>query len=105
MGSGSTAVAAVRTGRHFLGYDTDPAYVDAARARVAAERAGGARPVSSGPADAAGTAGPTGLGGDKAVAVAAALLSTAGFAVDAAGRRKSGGVDVTLVATDARGRE
>lgn len=34
MGSGSTAVAAVRTGRHFVGYDTDPAYVDAALARA-----------------------------------------------------------------------
>jgi DNA modification methylase len=93
MGSGSTAVAAVRTGRHFLGYDTDPAYVEAARARVAAERAGGARPPRADP------------GGDKAVAAAAALLSAAGFAVDAGARRKSGGVDVTLVATDARGRE
>jgi site-specific DNA-methyltransferase (adenine-specific) len=38
MGAGSTAVAAVRTGRHFVGYDTDPAYVAAARARVDAER-------------------------------------------------------------------
>lgn len=38
MGSGSTAVAAVRTGRHFLGYDTDPAYVDAAMQRVGRER-------------------------------------------------------------------
>jgi DNA modification methylase len=93
MGSGSTAVAAVRTGRHFLGYDTDPAYVDAARARVAAERAGGDRPVGAEP------------GGDKAVAAAEALLSAAGFAVDAGARRKSGGVDVTLVASDARGRE
>jgi DNA modification methylase len=102
MGSGSTAVAAVRTGRHFLGYDTDPAYVEAARARVAAERAGGARPVSAGPAGANGAAGP---GGDKAVAAAAALLSAAGFAVDTRARRKSGGVDVTLVATDARGRD
>jgi site-specific DNA-methyltransferase (adenine-specific) len=37
MGSGSTAIAAVRTGRHYLGYDTDPTYVDLARARVAAE--------------------------------------------------------------------
>ena len=34
MGAGSTAVAAVRTGRHYVGYDTDPAYVAAARARV-----------------------------------------------------------------------
>jgi site-specific DNA-methyltransferase (adenine-specific) len=39
MGSGSTAVAAVRTGRHFVGYDTDPAYVAAATDRALAERA------------------------------------------------------------------
>jgi site-specific DNA-methyltransferase (adenine-specific) len=39
MGSGSTAVAALRTGRHFVGYDTDPAYVAAAEARVAGETA------------------------------------------------------------------
>lgn len=38
MGSGSTAVAAVRTGRHYVGYDTDPAYVDAATARAQAAR-------------------------------------------------------------------
>jgi hypothetical protein len=70
MGSGSTAVAAVRTGRHYIGYDTDPAYVEAARVRVAAERdtvARGARLASS---------------GDKAVDRAAALLAEAGCAVD-----------------------
>jgi site-specific DNA-methyltransferase (adenine-specific) len=39
MGSGTTAVAAVRTGRHFVGYDTDPAYVTRALERVAEERA------------------------------------------------------------------
>ena len=43
MGSGSTAVAAVRTGRHFVGYDTDPAYVAAATDRALAERATTAR--------------------------------------------------------------
>ena len=37
LGSGSTAVAAARTGRRWAGYDTDPAYVDQARRRVAAE--------------------------------------------------------------------
>jgi DNA modification methylase len=37
MGSGTTAVAAVRTGRHYLGYDTDADYVAAARRRVADE--------------------------------------------------------------------
>ena len=30
MGSGTTAVAAVRAGRHFAGYDLDPEYVRAA---------------------------------------------------------------------------
>jgi site-specific DNA-methyltransferase (adenine-specific) len=38
MGSGSTAVAALRRGRHFVGFDTDPAYVDQAEARLEAER-------------------------------------------------------------------
>src|SRR3954451_23975858 len=45
MGAGSTAVAAVRTGRHFIGYDTDPEYVDAARERVADEPATTRPPV------------------------------------------------------------
>jgi modification methylase len=34
IGSGSTAVAAVRTGRRFVGYDTNEAYLEIARARV-----------------------------------------------------------------------
>lgn len=38
MGSGTTAVAAIRTERHFVGYDTDPDYVERARARVHDER-------------------------------------------------------------------
>jgi DNA modification methylase len=39
VGSGSTAVAAARTGRHYVGYDTDPAYLDIARARLASDEA------------------------------------------------------------------
>ena len=35
MGSGSTAIAAVESGRHYVGYDTDPAYVAIAEGRVA----------------------------------------------------------------------
>ena len=34
MGSGTTAVAAVNTGRRYVGYDTDPEYVRRARERV-----------------------------------------------------------------------
>ncbi|MDQ1395555.1 MAG: hypothetical protein QOG64_814, partial [Acidimicrobiaceae bacterium] len=39
MGSGTTAVAAIRTGRHYLGYETDPEYRDRAEQRAAAELA------------------------------------------------------------------
>ncbi len=38
MGSGSTAVAAIRTGRHYVGFDTDESYVEAARRRIVDER-------------------------------------------------------------------
>lgn len=38
MGSGTSAVAAIEAGRHFVGYDSDPAYLEIARARVAAAR-------------------------------------------------------------------
>jgi len=37
VGSGTTAVAAVRTGRRYIGYDTDKGYITAARSRVADE--------------------------------------------------------------------
>lgn len=38
MGSGSTALAAVRTGRHYLGFDTEDEYVAIAERRVSEER-------------------------------------------------------------------
>ena len=96
MGVGSAAVAAVRTGRHYLGYDTDEGYVDVARRRAAAELE---RALAAGsPGEPAGT-------GDKAVAVAAGLLRAAGFTVDDKGRRKVSGVDVPLVAVDPSGHE
>ncbi len=38
MGSGSTAIAAIRTDRHYVGFDLDPTYVDASRVRAAAAR-------------------------------------------------------------------
>jgi len=44
MGSGTTAVAAIRTGRHFAGYDIDAAYVQQARARVEEARRGQRQP-------------------------------------------------------------
>jgi modification methylase len=38
VGSGTTAVAALRTERHFAGYDTDPQYVASAKIRIDGER-------------------------------------------------------------------
>ena len=51
MGSGSTAVAAVLTGRSYLGFDTERVYVDSARERISAARALAKQtPVAKGPA-------------------------------------------------------
>ncbi|HXQ76275.1 MAG TPA: site-specific DNA-methyltransferase [Acidimicrobiales bacterium] len=38
MGSGTTAVASVRTGRRFVGYDTETSYVEIAEQRIRAEQ-------------------------------------------------------------------
>ena len=37
MGSGSTAVAAVRTQRHYLGFETDQSYIDRSKVRIGEE--------------------------------------------------------------------
>lgn len=37
VGAGTSAVAALRTHRHYVGYDTDPTYIDLAQSRIAAE--------------------------------------------------------------------
>lgn len=34
IGSGTTAMAAVETGRHYIGFDTEPAYIDLAEKRI-----------------------------------------------------------------------
>lgn len=41
MGSGTTAVAAVRNDRHYVGFEMDPAYVELAETRIAAAVAAG----------------------------------------------------------------
>jgi len=40
LGSGSTAIAAVQTGRHYVGYETDAAYAALAENRIATAHAG-----------------------------------------------------------------
>ncbi|RGK87153.1 DNA-methyltransferase [Bacteroides uniformis] len=38
IGSGTTAVAAIRTGRHYIGFEIDPAYCEIARLRIREEQ-------------------------------------------------------------------
>ena len=120
MGSGTTAVAAVRTGRHYVGYDTDPAYVARAEARVAAEfherlegDASTERQFRTAiPAVRRAEAGETSAGdhleravrqGRQVKEVAAALLLDCGFTNLRQDVKHPCGVEVDLVATDARG--
>ncbi|MFM7251543.1 MAG: DNA-methyltransferase [Ilumatobacteraceae bacterium] len=99
MGSGTTAVAARCTGRHFVGYDTERRYVRDALARVDAEQARpqvrlGARQSGADPVEA----------GWAAKDLAVALLEQAGFASIADGARIVPAVEPTLAAVDRRGR-
>ena len=105
LGSGSTAVAAVRSGRRYAGYDTDPAYVAGARARVQEEEelppADG--DLSGAEAEAWGRAQGEGR---AAAAVAEIVLEEAGFTVRARSRLVPGaGTAVSLVAAAADGQE
>ncbi|MGD0085176.1 MAG: site-specific DNA-methyltransferase [Acidimicrobiales bacterium] len=107
-GSGSTAIAAVRTKRHYLGYDTDAGYCEAARRRIAGE----ADPVGSAvqlelatPPLVAG--GPTEVAlseGRQAKEVAAILLGECGFTdIRPRVRVPGAGLEVDLVARDRAG--
>jgi DNA modification methylase len=124
MGSGTTGVAAVRTDRHHVGYDTDPEYVARAEARIDGER----ERFRVGPAEelslfrveilAPGAAGVTDddedgepgfqsravREGRQAKEIAFALLQDCGFDDIRTDVRYPGpGVEVNLIATDANG--
>jgi site-specific DNA-methyltransferase (adenine-specific) len=96
VGSGTTAVAALRTGRHFLGYDTEPGYVEAALTRVEAER----RNDTLLPGRPAGDS-----GGRRLKELAGWALEAGGFTLTATGKRLGAGVTVDFVATDAGGHD
>jgi len=115
MGSGATAVAAVRTGRHYVGFDTDPHYVERAEARIALEAEqvgsddGASNPRVRLPAVPSADEGEDLQGravreGRLAKDLAKLLLETCGFTHIRSGVRPSGlGIELSFVATDSRG--
>jgi len=79
-GAGTTSVAAVRRSRRHAGYDTDPAYIELARGRVAEETASRDLPSVRRADDFQAKATARGKG---ALALAEAVLDEAGFTVTA----------------------
>ncbi len=126
MGSGSTGVAAVRTGRHYLGFDTDPAYANAAESRITIARTAAthsiAVPGSSftnavhvtplveskrrGEAVAPLSTEASRIGGKMAKEIAAALLREAGFTnLREDHRPRATVITPSFTATDTSGRD
>ncbi len=116
MGSGSTAVAAVRGERHFVGFDTDPEYVVTAEERVEAERSRLAASLERRmPRRVVLPAVPTSADqnepfqaravreGQKAKEIAKAVLADCGFEDLDEDVRFRSGVEVNLTARDRRG--
>ena len=100
MGSGTTAVAAVRTGRHYVGYDTDAGYAAAARERV--RHTHQLDQVVLAARD--GKATDPFVGGWSAKDLARALLAEAGFTDIVDDAKPVAGVQPTLAAVDRKGR-
>ncbi|MFN0092300.1 MAG: DNA methyltransferase [Acidimicrobiales bacterium] len=107
MGSGSAAVAAVQTGRRFLGFDTDEGYVAAAEARISRERA--RLPVLDPVASADPGGDPFGRArreGRQAKELAEALLRTVGFEELRADVKPRGlGLELSFLARDQTGED
>ncbi len=100
MGSGTTGVAAVRTGRHFIGYDTDAAYAAAAMTRIGRESLAPQVQLAAG----SGRLTDPFVGGWTAKDLAKSLLADAGYVDISEEAKVLTGVQPTLSAVDARGR-
>lgn len=111
LGSGSTAVAAVRTGRRYVGYDTDPAYISIAKERVAEELAARSKRAAESPANPINPPETSRTDqsqlrpteeGKAAQALAVDILTGAGFNIVERDHRVPGvGIQVNIVAEDA----
>lgn len=115
MGSGTTAVAAVRTERHYVGYDTSREYVRKARLRVESEKSRLASLPARHPrrvvlpAVRGAAAGDRNLeegavrAGGRATEIARAVLTDCGFTGFRTDRRYPSGVEISFEAEDKRG--
>lgn len=119
IGSGSTAVAAVRTERRFVGYDLDKSYRRIALKRVADERKRLSELDESQRRKVVLPATPATRSDDeddedfqsravregrKARELAGSLLRESGFSIEKEDQRFPGGVEVNYAATDSTGR-
>lgn len=115
-GSGSTAVAALRAGRRFVGYELDPRYQERAEKRVADERKRIAaaevvraakqsvkRPAAKHFLDAEDFQKRATEEGRRAKDIARKLLKESGFTEIHENHRLRNGVEVNFLATDAAG--
>lgn len=105
VGSGTTAVAASRCGRHFVGYDLDAAYIELAEERVAEERRRSAVESHARPPFALqeDTFSGSVRDGRSANELARFLIESAGFGNLRPGERVARGVDVDFTARDSHG--
>jgi site-specific DNA-methyltransferase (adenine-specific) len=116
VGSGTAAVAAVRSGRHYVGYDLDGSYIQLSEARVAEERQRLAEeqrdiplkvslPAVPPPADASEDFQSRAVReGRAAKEIARAVIEAAGFTDIQKDQRQSGGVEVNFTARDRKGK-
>jgi site-specific DNA-methyltransferase (adenine-specific) len=104
MGSGTTAVAAVQAGRHYVGYEIDPEYHARAVERVATEQTDtrpGPRSLSTDEPDSITAAA---VRDGRAIRdVALAALADAGFSVVKEGVKVGPGIDLSFQALDQSG--
>ncbi|MHB1536527.1 MAG: DNA-methyltransferase [Acidimicrobiales bacterium] len=115
-GSGTTAVAAVRAGRHFAGYDLDESYARLAETRVDEERQRLMREASGAPLRVRLPAVPEPASADEdfqcravregraAKEIARAVIEAAGFTDVEKDQRQPGGIEVNFTARDSRGK-
>lgn len=114
-GAGTTAVAAIRTDRHYLGYEIDSSYVEIANKRIAAERKALAenterRPspylpaTPGGPVDEDDFQKRATQDGRRAKEIADDVLRHCGFRDITADIRFSSGVEINFSAVDRKGR-